>query len=146
MLTLLRYACHWLATLGVLGAPAAAASAAASPKVDRVVIIRDTQYLAKTLRSPGAFVAKRGDVYAARADLERYVWSRMKAAKSHHESLRWRQVLLKQPVYIWHCGGYSTDGAVFVYCTLSRYAKGFEAERFLRFSTGAPTIAALTTA
>jgi hypothetical protein len=95
-----------------------------------VVIIRDTNYLATRLGGDRFFIASSSDAYAARADVERYVWARMKRTKSRYQSFRWRQVLLKQPAYIWHCGGYGSKGSDFVYCTLSRYAKGLEEERF----------------
>jgi hypothetical protein len=103
----------------------------ASPKVDPVVVIRDQGYLRHALEHLGpAFVANRNDANAARADLARYMWAKMKTAKSLAESARWRQVLLKRPAYIWHCGGYTTQGSRFVYCTLSRYQDAFQAERF----------------
>jgi hypothetical protein len=119
---------QWLiAGLAVLlgGAPASA-----SGTIDPVVIIQDGKYLAQAFPGENVFVASRKDAYHARADLERYVWARMKAAKSLRQSFRWRQVLLKQPVYIWHCGGHRVDGSDFVSCSLSRYEKGREAELF----------------
>jgi hypothetical protein len=105
----LRYG--WLMLLAVF--PSGPTSAA--PKVDPVVIIRDTRYLPTILGGDRVFVAGRRDGYAARADVERYVWAQMKSAKSGEQSLRWRQVRLKRPVYIWHCGGYTNAGSDFVF-------------------------------
>jgi hypothetical protein len=120
-------------SLLALGTFCIIATASASEKVDPVVVIHDKQYLEQVLkdfRDGEVFVANRSDAYAARVDLDRYVWASMKAAKSRSESLRWRQVRLKRPVYVWHCGGYTKQGSKFLYCTFSRFEKGREVERF----------------
>lgn len=106
-------------------------TALARGKVPVVIVIRDLEYLKKTL-GDGAFVTQKKDCYDARADVPRFVWWKMKQAKRDWDSYRWRQVLIKEPVYIWHCGGQSSDGKKYVHCTFSRYEKGhgFEQERF----------------
>ena len=110
---------------------AIASMAFARGKVPAVIVVRDLEYLTKKL-GDGAFVPDKKDCYDARADVPRFVWWKMKQAKRKGESERWREVLIKEPVYIWHCGGLSADGKKYVHCTFSRYEKGhgFEQERF----------------
>ena len=107
---------------------AIASIAHARGKVPVVIVIQDLEYLRRVL-GDGAFVATKKDCYDARADVPRFVWWKMKQAKRDWEVYRWRQVLIKEPVYIWHCGGMTEDGKKFVECTFSRYMKGYDFER-----------------
>jgi hypothetical protein len=116
-------------TIGMLMMIATTAMARGS--VPAVIVIRDLDYLKKAL-GEGAFVPEKKDCYDARADVPRFVWWKMKQAKRSGEAYRWRKVLIKEPVYIWHCGGMIADEKKYVHCTLSRYEKGrgFEQQRF----------------
>jgi len=106
-------------------------AAIARGKVPVVIVIRDLAYLKKTL-GDGAFVPEKKDCYDARADVPRFVRLKMKQAKSENEAFAWRHILLKEPVYVWHCGGITSDDKRFLTCTFSRYEKnrGLDNERF----------------
>ena len=116
---------------------AIAPQAAARSKVPTVIVIQDLNYLKKAL-GDGAFVPTKKDCYDARADVPRFVWWKMKNARRDRETYRWRQILIKEPIYIWHCGGMDVDGQKYVQCSFSRYQKGygFEQERFPEVSDG----------
>jgi hypothetical protein len=105
--------------------------------VPAVIVIQDLEYLKRSL-GEGAFIPQKKDCYDARADVPRFVWWKMKQTKRDVELKRWREVLLKEPVYIWHCGGMSVDDKRYVQCSFSRYEKGqgFEQERFPEVSDG----------
>ena len=108
-----------------------ASMAEARGKVPAVIVIQDLDYLKRVL-GDGAFVPTKKDCYDARADVPRFVWWKMKQAKRDHEVYRWRQVLIKEPVYIWHCGGMDVEGKKYIQCSFSRYDRGWglEQERF----------------
>jgi hypothetical protein len=110
---------RWITILALLVMVPPARADARTPVVQILDNIDDL----KKRYGDGAFIPALKDGYDARADLSRFVWHRMKHTRNKYELRRWREVLRKQPAYVWHCHGVERESSRFVDCRIWKYDK-----------------------
>ena len=86
-----------------------------------VIVVEDRGEIVSRLQGQGVpyedtFVATIEDARRARADLRRFVRAELKRA-NRHDAAKLRQILLKERLYLWHCGGFERSGGRYLHCS-----------------------------
>jgi hypothetical protein len=112
-------------------------SGIADRRFEPVIVVEDATEIGRELGGLGVpfdrtFVASLNDARRARRDLGRFVRAEMKRSNPARTQ-RLRQILLTEPAYVWHCGGFERLGSRFLHCSFVRYSQGHDHLRTAHF-------------